>query len=294
METHARQGRRRVEVSIGLEGFAVDFIEGGDVVVPFEESCGGAYALDGAGVHVPDGVEDRVVVRVEGVLFELRVAGDVNLGYAVGGYAVYVLHGIEAVVLRGDVDVVDVEEDAAVGCVNNFVQELPLGHLGLVELGVAADVFYGDGDFKEVLHFADAGGGSTNGLKGVGEWEEIVGVAAVDASPAEVVGEPWRFGAPGEVFESLEVFAVERLSGAEVHGDAVLDDAVLFEDLVEDFEGAASVDHVIFGDDLKPVDEGLLGEDVIVVRDAKADSDTVIREAVEAVGWHATLLVRRA
>jgi hypothetical protein len=88
------------------------------------------------------------------------------------------------------------------------------------------------------------------------------------------------------------VFGVERLSGAEVHGDAMLDDAILLENLVEDLERAATIDHVVFGDDLEPVDDGLFGEDVIVVRHAEADSDAVVREPVEAIGWHATLPVR--
>jgi len=41
-----------------------------------------------------------------------------------------------------------------------------------------------------------------------------------------------------------------------------------------------------------PVDDRFFGEDVVVVRHAKADSDAVVREPVEAIGWHATLLAR--
>ncbi len=66
----------------------------------------------------------------------------------------------------------------------------------------------------------------------------------------------------------------------------MLHDAVLIEDAVEDGQGTAAVDHVVFGDDLEPVDDGLLLEDVTVVRNAKADADSIVREPVEAICWH--------
>lgn len=275
-----------------LEGFRVNFVEGRDVVVPLEQGCGGAYALDGSCVEMPDGVEHGMIVGVEDVLFELRVSGDVDLSDALGGDAVDVVEGVEAVVLRGDVDVVDVEQDAAVGGFDDFIEELPLGHLGLVKLGVAADVFDGDGDLEEVLDLANAGGRGLDRFESVGHREEVVGVTSVDAAPAEVIGEPGSFGAAGEGLEALEVFAVGGLGGAEVHGDAVLDDAVAFKDLIEDLESATAVDHVVFGDDFEPVDDGLFGEDVVVVRDAKADPYAVVAETVEAIGWHVSPFVK--
>ena len=64
---------------IGLERFVVDFVEGRDAVVPFEQRGGAADALDGVRVHLPHRVEHRMIVRVEDVALELRVAGDVDL-----------------------------------------------------------------------------------------------------------------------------------------------------------------------------------------------------------------------
>src|SRR5271155_3702665 len=111
-------GLRRVlcvEEAICFERLAVNLVEGWDVVVPLEEGGSGAATLDGAGVEVPDGIDGGVVVSVEDVLLEPGVAGDVDLGDALGRDGVDVVKGVEGVVLRGDVDVVDVEEDAAVG-----------------------------------------------------------------------------------------------------------------------------------------------------------------------------------
>ena len=41
----------------------------------------------------------------------------------------------------------------------------------------------------------------------------------------------------------------------------------------------AAIDHEVFGDDLKPVHDRLLLEDVLVVRNAQSDADAVFGEA---------------
>ena len=66
----------------------------------------------------------------------------------------------------------------------------------------------------------------------------------------------------------------------------MLDDAVLLENLVEDAERPATVDHVVFRNDLKPVDDRFLFQDVPVVGNAQADADSVLGVAVETIGRH--------
>ena len=82
------------------------------------------------------------------------------------------------------------------------------------------------------------------------------------------------------------MLAIERLRRTEIHGDAVLHDLVLFENLVEHCQRPATVDHVIFRDDLKPVDERLPLKNVLVVGNAQADSNSVFGESVEAICRH--------
>ena len=280
------RGGVRVEVLLSFFGFGVDFVEGGDVVVPLEQGGRGAAALDGAGIELPDGIDDGMVVGVEDVLLVFGVAGDVDLGDAVRGHGVDVVHGIELVVHGGDIDIVDVEENAAVGALGNFGDKFPLGHLGAGEGGVGADVFDGDGDFEEVLHHADALDGALDGFPGVGEGQQVVGIGSIDGAPAEMVAEPGGSGAADERLEAAKVLGIGRGDGTEVHGDAVLDDAVLLKDLIEDGERAAGIDHEIFRDDFEPVDDGLAREDVLIVRNAEADSDAVILKRIEAIAGH--------
>src|SRR5262249_36818158 len=116
--------------------------------------------------------------------------------------------------------------------------------------------------------------------------QEVVTISSINAAPAQMIGEPWRFSASHQRFQFLEMFAIQRLSRAKVHGNAMLDYLVLIQDLIEYVQRTSAVDHVVFRDDFEPTDDRLFLKDVIVVRNAKADSDSEILESVKAIGWH--------
>jgi len=106
----------------------MNFVTGWDPIVPFQQRGGVADQLEGVGIHLPHRVEHRMIVRVEKVLFELRVTGDMNLPNAMMRNVVEIIVGIEVVVLRRDVNVVYVQEHSAVGQLDHFTQEFPLRH----------------------------------------------------------------------------------------------------------------------------------------------------------------------
>ena len=88
-----------------------------------------------------------------------------NLSDALGGDAIHVVHRVEVVILRRNVNVIHVEQDPTVGRIHYFVQKLPLCHFRIVVLRVAADILHSHGDFKIVLHHAHALGGNADGLE---------------------------------------------------------------------------------------------------------------------------------
>ena len=105
-------------------------------------------------------------------------------------------------ILRGDVNVVHVEQNAAVGALDHFVQKFPLRHFRDVKLRVAAHVLDGDGNFQKIAHLANFLRRDSRGLKGVGHGQQIVRVAPVDAAPAKMIGKPGRFGALDQALSS--------------------------------------------------------------------------------------------
>src|SRR5271156_4459227 len=155
-----------------------------------------------------------------------------------------------------------------------------------MEFGVAADIFHADGHLNKVTHPTNIAGRFLGYSPRIGHRQEIMGVAAVDAAPAKVIGEPGRLGAFYQGFELFEMLAVRAVSGAEIHRDAVLDHSVLFEDLIKHLQRSSTVAHEIFGDNLKPIDYGLLFQNVPAVRHAKTNADAVIGEIIEGIGWH--------
>ena len=60
-------------------------------------------------------VDHRVVVSIQRVLPVLGVARDVDLRHALRGNAIDVGQGIEIVILRGDVNVVHVQQNPTIG-----------------------------------------------------------------------------------------------------------------------------------------------------------------------------------
>src|SRR5882724_11299042 len=79
------------------------------------------------------------------------------------------------------------------------------------------------------------------------------------------------------------MFAVNPVRRTEVHGNAVLNDAVLIQDLIEDAQRTAAVDHEIFRNNLEPVDDRLTREDVIVVRRTQANANAVVRKSIKPI-----------
>ena len=67
-----------------------------------------------------------MIVRVENVFFVFAVPGDMNLPDAIVRDVVQIIVWIEAVVLAGDVDVVHIQQNAAVGPLDDFASGIPI------------------------------------------------------------------------------------------------------------------------------------------------------------------------
>ena len=165
-------------------------------------------------------------------------------------------------------------------------EKLPLRHLGDVKLGVAAHVFNADRHFQVIADLADLLSRSLRSGEGVGHRKKVVAERPVDAAPAQVVREPRRPGPLDERLQLAQMGAIGPVGRAKVHRDAVLDDAVLLENPVQDLERLAPIHHEILGNDLEPVDDRFSIENVAVMRHPQADADPVIVESVEAVCRH--------
>ena len=111
-------------------------------------------------------------------------------------------------------------------------------------------------------------------------------IGSIHAAPTKMIRKPRGFGEFNEPLQPPKMFPVQRLGRTEIHRHAVLNDPIMLEDPVESRERTPAVDHVIFRDDLEPIDDRLLFEDVGVVRDTQSNPNAVIRERVESICRH--------
>ena len=93
-----------------------------------------------------------MVVRVDQVIAVILVSGKVYLLHAFGGNGVEILERVELMVDRAHVDVVDIEQDQAIGAPGDLAEELPFGEVRIAERHVARDILQQDSATEEVLH----------------------------------------------------------------------------------------------------------------------------------------------
>ncbi len=66
----------------------------------------------------------------------------------------------------------------------------------------------------------------------------------------------------------------------------MLHNFVLFKNLIEDVQRPSTVDHEIFRDDLKPVDNGFARKNMLVMWSAEPNSNPVICKPIKAISRH--------
>ena len=106
------------------------FGQGWNVVVALDHGGDRTETAHGMFVEPPYRIDDRVIVGVDDNVALVGVAGEMELADAVGRHAVDEGPRVEAVVEAADVDVVDVEQDQAVGALGDGGDEFPLGQRG--------------------------------------------------------------------------------------------------------------------------------------------------------------------
>ena len=111
-------------------------------------------------------------------------------------------------------------------------------------------------------------------------------VTSVDATPAEVIGQPRGVCPLDQALQFFQMLAVEAVGRSEIHRHTMLNHAILFEDRVQHLERPAAVDHEILRYDLEPIDDRFFRQDMAVMWNAKADADPIIGEVVELICRH--------
>jgi hypothetical protein len=101
--------------------------------------------------------------------------------------------------------------------------------------------------------------------EGVRHWQQIMSIPTIDTSPTEMIGKRRGLRPLDQPFQPLEVFPIKLVRRTEVNGYSMLDDSILFQNLIEYFKRSPAIDYKVFGNDLEPVYYWLFSENVPVV-----------------------------
>ena len=153
------------------------------MIVALDHGRHAAETLDGASVQLPDRIDDRCVMGIDDVSALAAVSGEVKLPDAPWIDGLDVAVRVEAVVVAADVDIVDVEQNQAVGLVRYRRQELPFRHARLREADVARDVLEQNAPAEEVLDPPHPLGDVCDRLLGVRQRQQIVNAKPVGQYP---------------------------------------------------------------------------------------------------------------
>ena len=175
-------------------------------------------------------------------------------------------------VARTDVDVVDIEQDAAVRPPGHRAEKFPLAHSGFAERYVRGDVLEQDLSAQRLLHTLDALDDMGEGLFGERQRPEVVRVTAAVTAPAEVVGNDRGLDAIDQCAQRRKIGPVERVGGPDGKRNSVQRDRHLAPHFFEDRDGPAPRSEIVLADRLHPVDRWLPGEHRAEMAGAKPDA----------------------
>jgi hypothetical protein len=219
-----------------------------DVEITFQQGREHAEMRIGGIQQLPDRVADRRGMRVHAQVLGLDVMpGDMRIDDALARQRLEEGQRVVAVVDAVDVDVVDVQQQAAVGALQHRQQEFEFAH-PCARRGVVRDVLHRDRPLQDVLHAADARGDIFDRLGGEGNRHQVVQMAVV-GTVGEMLGVITDAMGIEKALHVAHEILVQRRRAAERQRQAVADERVAFGQRAELAPArAADVHPVLRGD----------------------------------------------
>ena len=141
-----------------FENFGVHHGKRRNLGIPFQQRRNAAGFLMRQAIQFPNWVGHMIIVRVDQMRAARSVAGQVHLHDSLVRQIANVLDRVEIVIHARDVNVVDVEQQAAIGFFGHAREKFPFGHRGAGKRDIAAGIFQHQRPFQEILHGAARAG----------------------------------------------------------------------------------------------------------------------------------------
>ena len=156
-----------------MRGFVHQYGKVRDIGIPLDQRWQVPESVDRVGIKLPDGVGNGTTVSIDqqrnSEILLLRVAGEMHFPDVGRRQRIDVVPGIETMVDRIHIDIVDIAQQAAAGLIGKTGEKFPFGNGGVAECQVAGDVLDQYLPPQQVLGFVDPVPHEFEGFFGV--WE---------------------------------------------------------------------------------------------------------------------------
>src|SRR5580704_7492932 len=139
-----------------------------------------------------------MVVGIKQIGAMVGVTCKMELNDSFGRNGVDIAMRVKAMVKGVDEDIVDVEQNAAVGFVDDRSQKLPFGKPRMRIGHVAGNIFDKYSAAEKILHFADSPRSVRHCFLGMRKRHQVVEIAPTDAGPTQMIRNPGRLDPPRE------------------------------------------------------------------------------------------------
>ena len=184
----------------------------------------------GAGQQRPDRLGDRLGVRVDAQSLPWRtMPRHMQIADARAGHRGDEGLGVIAVVHRIHVDVVDVQQQVAIGLFQNLEQKIALGQLG-AERQIIGRILDGDAPAEHILHLPDPLGDIANHRRREGQRHQVVELRAIGGG-SEMIAEAQHPMRIEKLAQLMQEARIQRIGAPEREGEPVRDQRVVPADL---------------------------------------------------------------
>ncbi|OFA09152.1 hypothetical protein DUPY_01440 [Duganella phyllosphaerae] len=243
-----------------------------NIGIPFDQRWHGAEAFQRSLVELPDRRGHGSAVVVDDCLRRYQVTAQVQFAHRGGRDRLQGGQRIFAVVALVDIQVVDVEQQAAAGARGQRRQELRFAHAVPVEPGVGGHVLQQQLPLQQVLHLVHAFAQQVERGGVQRQGQQVVQVAVAYRAPAQVFGHQARCDAAHQCAHALEMLCGKSPCRAQAQPHAMQADRIIAPQLLQHMPVAAGLVEIVFGVDFEPVHRRPLIEELAMVRRAQADS----------------------
>ncbi len=266
------------------------------VIVPFDQARDRTNLRDDVPKESHDRIGDGRAMRVDQQartdVIALGMTREMNFTDMLKREAREIAQGIRAVIHRGDVDVVNVEQEPATGAARDLVEEIGLVEGRLREADVSRGVFDQNSAPQRGLNLIHMGADEAKCFFRIGQRQKVVVKGSAMARPGEMFRNRFRLGAAAKILQPGEMVRVERFSGSDRQADAMNGKRVIFADLAELRMRPATAAHVIFRMDLEEAEWLRRRDDGVKMLRFEADAPRGLEDAA-AGSWEQGLVLEK-